>query len=757
MAGLSLDDFRQVGVRGVGDPRNSYAHSMAWFRNRMFVGSARDSLCLMKRPGRKIPPPKMDFWPVKCADPEVPDYLRAQVLRYDPAGDSWHLPYRSPMIEQNGQQVQRDVGYRGMIVHQGRSDKKPCLYVGSISATGARILRSIDGERFEVTTVLPGPSIRTFASFGGRLFTSIVGQTAGHGNESAYREVWESGDPVTGEWRPASEPGFGDSSNASVFELCEFNGFLYAGTMNPVGGFQVWKTNAEGKPPYAWQKVLGAGAFRGFLNEFALSMCAFQECLYIGSGIAGGGYDRIHRVGPAPAELVRLHADDEWDLIVGAPRVTPQGLKVPLSGLGPGFDNCLNGYTWRMCAHEDHLYAGTFNSAAFLKYRPHALGQLDEEQFAMFEALLPTGSLERFAEEFGGCHLWRTGDGVHYEPVTRNGFGSSFNMGVRQMTSSPYGLFVGTANSFGPEVGVKKNGEWRYEENPRGGMEIWLGSCRSTPTEPVMRHESREREEEHRHAMLRVERQMEQQVSTIYLKDLYDRSGFFHIGYWADRPATLNEACEALVDRLVPYFGSSMGLIVDAACGCGATSRRLANHLDADRIVGIDDSPWLLEMARFAAPGVRFQLMDPSRMSFADRSVGNVVCVEGGPMLDTRNAFLKEAARVLKPGGSLVMADILWNKDAVLAHKGRYHDNYVRDVDAYRELFHEVGFKREVTVVDITQDTVGPYMQYVSDTLTHQYREGVLTEGKYSAAMACASRRALFVRNYVIVAARIAR
>ena len=43
---------------------------MAWFRNRLYIGTARNTLCLAKRPNRAIPPAKMDFWPVYCPEPE---------------------------------------------------------------------------------------------------------------------------------------------------------------------------------------------------------------------------------------------------------------------------------------------------------------------------------------------------------------------------------------------------------------------------------------------------------------------------------------------------------------------------------------------------------------------------------------------------------------------------------------------------------------------------------------------------------------
>ncbi len=46
------------------------------------------------------------------------------------------------------------------------------------------------------------------------------------------------------------------------------------------------------------------------------------------------------------------------------------------------------------------------------------------------------------------------------------------------------GLFIGTANPFGPREAKRLGSqwEWTYEDNPRGGLEVWLGDARrATP------------------------------------------------------------------------------------------------------------------------------------------------------------------------------------------------------------------------------------------------------------------------------------
>jgi hypothetical protein len=79
------------------------------------------------------------------------------------------------------------------------------------------------------------------------------------------------------------------------------------------------------------------------------------------------------------------------------------------------------------------------------------------------------------ANETGG-ELWRSVDGENWLPVNRRGFDNPYNIGIRSMASTPYGLFIGTANPFTPKVAVKRKGEWTYIDNPAGGTEIWRGT-----------------------------------------------------------------------------------------------------------------------------------------------------------------------------------------------------------------------------------------------------------------------------------------
>ena len=287
---------------------------------------------------------------------------------------------------------------------------------------------------------------------------------------SAHSIVYESRDPANGQWEPVSDFGFGDVGNKTVFEMAAMGEHLYVGTLN-LDGYQVWRTDGMGVRPYSWEQIIERGAYRGPHNQCALSMYPFRGALYIGSGIQGGGIDRQNSVGPAGPELIRLFPDGHWDLIVGEERNTCDGIKSPLSGYLPGFDNFFSGYFWRMCDHEGWLYLSSFDWS-------FATGYTSRERWPQaFENIIDGVGTQRILESQAGFDLYRSFDGENWLPVSTNGLENPYNIGLRTMVSCPAGFFLGTANPFGPKV-IPLDGE-RYVPNPRGGCEVWFA-----PTKP---------------------------------------------------------------------------------------------------------------------------------------------------------------------------------------------------------------------------------------------------------------------------------
>jgi len=183
-----------------------------------------------------------------------------------------------------------------------------------------------------------------------------------------------------------------------------------------------------------------------------------------------------------------------------------------------------------------------------------------------------------------------------------------------------------------------------------------------------------------------------------------------NLGYWHENTANAQDAGENLVDELLKYIPEKNGRILDVACGQGATTRHLCKYYDAVNVVGIDISLKQLQKCREVAPSCTFLEMDATNLGFEQASFDSVICVEAAFHFDTRERFLSEACRVLKPGGRLVMADIVSTK-----FLGRTslepQANVVRDQDEYAAVYRRAGFA-DVEIHDVTDPVVGGYAEH---------------------------------------------
>lgn len=195
------------------------------------------------------------------------------------------------------------------------------------------------------------------------------------------------------------------------------------------------------------------------------------------------------------------------------------------------------------------------------------------------------------------------------------------------------------------------------------------------------------------------------------LEAFYAGSGYANLGYWDRSTGDAVAACDRLVDRVVEMGGGGApGRVLDVACGQGATTRRMLRHFDAGRISAINISQAQLEAARDRAPGVTFYRMDATSLQFPDGYFDRVVCIEAAFHFRTRRRFFEEALRVLAPGGSLAVSDLLMTPGAPTVPWG----NYLADRQAYRDLLTEVGFE-EIRVEEALEPTWRAFKRELTD------------------------------------------
>jgi ubiquinone/menaquinone biosynthesis C-methylase UbiE len=175
-------------------------------------------------------------------------------------------------------------------------------------------------------------------------------------------------------------------------------------------------------------------------------------------------------------------------------------------------------------------------------------------------------------------------------------------------------------------------------------------------------------------------------------------------------PSIFDRYARDLVDRARPIGPSDR--ILDLGCGTGIVARVLRERLGgAARITGVDASAPMIAMARTVAPELDLREGNAMALPFADHAFELVLSQQMLQFVPDRALALREARRVLVPGGRLILST--WRPRAMqplhhaigtLAerHLGPGHDlRYSLDGDPLRALVVEAGF-RDVRVETVS-------------------------------------------------------
>lgn len=201
---------------------------------------------------------------------------------------------------------------------------------------------------------------------------------------------------------------------------------------------------------------------------------------------------------------------------------------------------------------------------------------------------------------------------------------------------------------------------------------------------------------------------------------------YTNYGYWTEQTKTGEEACDALMEKLLSRIPRKTGTILDVACGLAATTKYLFKHYPKDRVVGINLAEDQIEYCRRNVRGVRFEVMKAENLEFEDNSFDNIICVEAAFHFETRIDFLREALRVLKPSGHLVLSDILADVPA----REMPEANRISNFFAYREVFEEAGFK-DIEIEDATEQAVLRQTEVCWDLLQRLRQDGEVKEAGF--------------------------
>ncbi|PKN39095.1 MAG: hypothetical protein CVU62_02535 [Deltaproteobacteria bacterium HGW-Deltaproteobacteria-2] len=184
----------------------------------------------------------------------------------------------------------------------------------------------------------------------------------------------------------------------------------------------------------------------------------------------------------------------------------------------------------------------------------------------------------------------------------------------------------------------------------------------------------------------------------------------FHFGYFKTPEDDLNRATDNLIDELSSFckLGPETK-ILDAGCGIGAPAIYLHDKFGSD-ITGISISKKGVDLANSRIMGsrykdkVRFMVADMTATGFADKSFDVIWVMESSHLIKNKALLFDECYRLLKPGGYILLSDVLINKNFNLIIKLKFLFQIINLIktfgkgstetpERYTELLCQSGFK----------------------------------------------------------------
>lgn len=252
--------------------------------------------------------------------------------------------------------------------------------------------------------------------------------------------------------------------------------------------------------------------------------------------------------------------------------------------------------------------------------------------------------------------------------------------------------------------------------------------------------------------------------------DLFPEQPFANYGYWTRPDLTIEQASEAMA----ALVGATAGLnpadhVLEVGCGYGACAVIYARRFQPGSLIGIDLTDVRIEEGRRyvekqgkLTTSIDLRVGNACKLDFAAASFDKVLAVECAFHFDTRVDFLREAGRVLKPGGLLVMTDLIPRRgtDMVSPRIGDkaaatqvqlYNTVNAYDADVYTGHLRAAGFG-DVRIDSILPWTLAPFIPAL-----HRHADRTVVRENAEKIHRHADRLAQLIEageDYVLVVAR---
>jgi cyclopropane fatty-acyl-phospholipid synthase-like methyltransferase len=229
-----------------------------------------------------------------------------------------------------------------------------------------------------------------------------------------------------------------------------------------------------------------------------------------------------------------------------------------------------------------------------------------------------------------------------------------------------------------------------------------------------------------------------EEINQLYIKRHVLRRGIFgdkpyaNYGYWERPGMTIDQACDAMTDLVARAAGLGPGQrILECGSGYGAAAVYYTSKYQPDEVIGVDATTIRVQEAvdyvrrHGLEDRIHIRLGDATQLDFQPGVFDRVIAMECAFHFSTRRDFFGEAFRVLKPGGLLVITDIIQSTEIsktrptlermrhlLGADQKKIMDENIYDASIYEAHLRDAGFEA-IRIQSIKERVIPPFADHL--------------------------------------------